>query len=44
MKDTSITIRLNEAEKQKIKTIAKSKDVPVSQLLREAIREIINRE
>lgn len=41
MKDTTITFRLKESEKQQIVAIAKSKDIPFSQMIREAIREYI---
>ena len=44
MKNTAITFRLNEREKQKLEMIAKLKDVPVSQLIREAIRNTIQKE
>ena len=44
MKQASITIRITESEKEKIKAAAASKDIPLSQLIREAIREFIQRE
>ena len=40
MKDTTITFRLSETEKQKIVEIAKKRDISVSQLIRELCREI----
>lgn len=41
MKDSQITIRISEAEKEAIKAYAVKKDIPVSQIIREAIREYI---
>ena len=41
MKDSQITIRISEAEKEAIKAYADKKDIPVSQIIREAIREYI---
>lgn len=41
MKTTSITFRLTEAEKEKLTRIAKAQDVPVSQLIREAVKKVI---
>ena len=38
MKDVSITFRLKESEKKMLEEIAKKKDVPISQLVREAVR------
>lgn len=43
-KDTSITIRISEAEKNKIKQIADQRDIPVSQVIRELVREIFQEE
>lgn len=43
-KTTSITIRISEAEKQKIMELAAKRDIPVSQLIRELCREIFNKE
>ena len=40
MKDTTITFRLSETEKQKIVEMAAKRDIPVSQLVRELCREI----
>ena len=42
MKDAKITFRLSDEEKQKLEAIAKAKDIPVAQLIREAIRKEIN--
>ena len=44
MKDTTITIRISEQEKEILKTMAKEKDIPVSQIIREAIRKTIQEE
>lgn len=44
MKDTQITIRINEAEKEAIKALAAKKDIPASQLIREAIKKYIKQE
>lgn len=44
MKDTKITIRISEAEKEKITKIAAERDIPVSQLIRELCRTIFNQE
>lgn len=44
MKDTTITIRISEAEKQQLKDLAAAKDVPVSQLVRKAIKDLIKEE
>lgn len=41
MKNTSVTFRLSEAEKARLEDIAKEKDIPVSQLIREIIREYL---
>ena len=38
MKVTSITFRLSEEEKAELMQIAASKDIPLSQLVREAVR------
>ena len=42
MKTETITLRISEEEKQKITELAKEKDIPVSQLIRELCREIFN--
>lgn len=44
MKNSTITIRINEQEKEKIAAIAAEKDVPVAQIIREAIREYLERD
>ena len=44
MKTETITLRISEEEKQKITELAKKKDIPVSQLIRELCREIFNQE
>lgn len=44
MKNSTITIRINELEKEKIAAIAADKDVPVAQIIREAIREYLEKE
>ena len=40
MKTSTITLRISEEEKEKITEIAKKRDIPVSQLIRELCREI----
>ena len=42
MKDSTITFRLSEEEKAKIYDLAASRDIPVSQLIRELCRQIFN--
>lgn len=44
MKTESITIRITEIEKEKLKEIAQNLDVPMSQLIRQAIKNIIQEE
>lgn len=44
MKDTTITFRLSESEKQRLKDMAAKRDIPVSQLVRELCREIFDKE
>ena len=44
MKDTNITFKLSESEKAAIKAAAAKKDIPMSQLIREAIKEYISKE
>lgn len=44
MKTASITIRISEDEKERFNKIAAKKDVPLSQLIREAMREYLNQE
>lgn len=41
MKDTNITFKLSEAEKEAIKAAATQKDIPMSQLIREAVKKYI---
>ena len=41
MKDEKITIRINEEEKEQLKIIAAKRDIPMSQLIREAVRKLI---
>jgi predicted transcriptional regulator len=44
MKDTNITFKLSEAEKNAIKALAARKDVPMSQIIREAVKDYIQKE
>ena len=44
MKTATIGIRIDELEKERLEAIAQSKDIPVSQIVREAIREYIKQE
>lgn len=44
MKDVKTSIRMNEAMLEKLKEIAHKKDIPVSQLIREAIKLYIIQE
>lgn len=41
MKDVKTSIRMTEAMLEKLKEIARKKDVPVSQLIREAVTAYI---
>lgn len=41
MKDEKITIRISEEEKEQLKIIAAKRDIPMSQLIREAVRKLI---
>lgn len=41
MKNSTIAIRIDEAEKARITAIAAKRDIPVSQLIREAIRQYL---
>lgn len=41
MKNTTITIRINNQEKARLAEIAKEKDISVAQIIREAIREYL---
>jgi predicted transcriptional regulator len=44
MKSTTITFRLTEQEKAAIMEVAQQRDIPFSQLIREAIRKYIQEE
>ena len=44
MKDVKTSIRMNESMLEQLKKIANEKDVPVSQLIREAIKLYIQME
>ena len=44
IKDVKISIRINEEEKNRIIAEAVKKDIPVAQLIREAIREYLKEE
>lgn len=44
MKEEKITIRISEAEKQQLKILAQEKDIPMSQIIRESIKNIIQKE
>ena len=44
MKNTSITLRISEQEKEALAAIATKKDIPLSQLVREAVRAYLNKE
>lgn len=44
MKTDKITIRISEEEKEQLKAIAAKKDVPMSQLIREMIKDFIKEE
>ena len=41
MKNVTITFRLRESEKAALEAIAAAKDVPVSQLVREAVKKLL---
>ena len=43
MKDTTITFRLKESEKAALTQQAAARDIPVSQLIREAVKEYLNK-
>lgn len=43
-KTSTITFRLSEEEKTKLEQIAEKEDIPVSQLVRAAIKEYLNKE
>lgn len=44
MKTTSITFRITDSEKEKLTAAAKERDIPVSQLIREAVRKLLEEE
>ena len=44
MKLESITIRISEAEKEQLRAVAETLDVSMSQLIRQAIKDIIQKE
>lgn len=44
MKNVSITFKLSESEKEKIVQKAKKRDIPVSQLIREALKTLLEEE
>lgn len=44
MKDSSITFRISEADKAQLMLMALNKDVPVSQVIREIIREALRKQ
>ena len=44
MKTAMIGIRIKEEEKEKLEALAASKDIPLSQLVREAIKQYIKQE
>ena len=41
MKNSTITIRINDQEKARLAEIAKEKDISVAQIIREAIRDYL---
>ena len=41
MKEERITLRITESEKEAIKALAQKRDIPVSQLVREVLRDYI---
>lgn len=44
MKKESITIRISEIEKEQLKQIAEKRDIPMSQMIRQMIKDIIQEE
>ena len=44
MKNVSLTIRMAESEKDRLIALAQTKDVPVAQLVREAIKQYLKEE
>ena len=43
MKNASLTIRLNEMDKARLELLAQQKEIPVAQLVREAIKQYLNK-
>lgn len=43
VKDEKITIRISAEEKEALKEYAELRDIPFSQIIREAIREYLNK-
>lgn len=43
MKNSTITIRINDQEKARLAEIAKEKDISVAQIIREAIRDYLTK-
>lgn len=44
MKTEKITIRINETEKEALKKLADQLDIPMSQLIRQSIKNLIQEE
>ncbi len=44
MKDTNITFKLSESEKERIKEYAEQNDVPMSQVIRTALKDFFMKE
>lgn len=44
MKDTNITFKLSESEKAAIRALAAKRDVPMSQIIREACKKYVQEE
>lgn len=44
MRDTNITFKLSTTEKEAIRKLAAKKDVPISQLVREAVKQYLKQE
>lgn len=44
MKDVTMAFRINEAERDQVKALAAKRDVPMSQIIREAIKKYIQEE
>lgn len=42
MKDTNITFKLSESEKERIKAASARFDIPMSQLIREAVKQYLD--